>query len=53
MKYGGYSIMVWGAIKADESQALIKCSITLNSPAYQVVLENRLAQLYDANNTFM
>jgi transposase len=53
MKYGGYSIMVWGAIKADGSRALIKCPITLNSSAYQVVLENGLAQLYDANNTFM
>ena len=53
MTYGGYSIMVWGAIKADGSRALIKCPITLNSSAYQVVLENRLAQVYDANNTFM
>ena len=32
---------------------LIKCPITLNSSAYQVVLENGLAQLYDASNIFM
>jgi len=45
--------MVLGAIKADGSRVLIKCPITLNSSAYQLVLENGLAQLYDANNTFM
>ena len=53
MKYGGYSIMVLGAIKSDGGRALIKCPITLNSSAYQSVLENRLAQLYDENNKFM
>jgi len=53
VKYDGYFIMVWVAIKADGIRALIKCPIKLNSSSYQVVLENGLAQLYDANNTFM
>jgi len=34
MKYGGYSIIVWGAIKGNGSRALVKCPITLNSSEY-------------------
>jgi transposase len=53
MKYGGFSIMFWGAIKGDGSRTLIKCPIRLNSSAYQTVLESGLIGLYDSSETFM
>ena len=53
MKYGGYSIMLWGAIKGDGSRVLIKCPRTLNSSGYQTVLDEGLTPLYDASNIFM
>jgi len=53
MKYGGYSIMVWGAIKGDGSRVLVKCPTKLNSSEYQVVLDQGLKELCDTSNTFM
>ena len=53
MKYGGYTIMLWGAIKDDGSRALIKCPIKLNSNGYQNVLESGLVELYGDSDIFM
>jgi len=53
MKYGGYAIMIWGAIKGDGSRALVKCPIKLNSDGYQNVLEAGLVELYEDSNIFM
>jgi len=53
IKYSGYAIMLWGAIKGDGSRALVKCSIKLNSEANQNVLDENLVELYDSSNIFM
>jgi len=47
VKYGGFSILVWGAIKGDGSRMLIRCPITLDSNSYQSVLDNGLTDLLD------
>lgn len=46
-KFGGKSLMVWGAIKYDGSRSLIRCDSTLNSIEYQKVLENGLLPIYN------
>ena len=45
--------MLLGAIKGDESRALINCPIKLNSDGYQNVLESGLAELYGDSDIFM
>ena len=53
VKFGGASVLVWGAIKADGSKILIKCPDRLNSINYQSVLNEGLFQLYDPENILM
>ena len=53
IKYGGYAIRLWGAIKDDRSRALVKCPIKLNYEAYQNVLDASLVKLYDSSDIFM
>ena len=53
VKYGGFSILVWGAIKGDGSRMLIRCPIRLDSVSYQAVLDNGLKDLLDKNSIFM
>jgi len=53
VKYGGFSILVWGAIKGDGSRILIRCPARLDSNAYQAVLDAGLQELLDGNSIFM
>lgn len=53
VKYGGGSIMVWGAIKGDGSRILIKCPMPMNSVNYQRVLDQGLSNIYEDGNIFM
>jgi len=48
MKFGGGSVMVWGAIKKDGTKILIRCPDQLNSNGYMNVLDNcRICYLSD------
>jgi len=53
VKYGGYSVMVWGAIKGDGSRMLIRCPDRLDSVSYQSVLDCGLTGLLDDESIFM
>jgi len=53
VKYGGPSVMVWGAIKGDGSRVLVRCPKTLNSCAYQKVLNSGLFQLCGPLSVFV
>ena len=53
MKYGGISLMVWGAIKSDGSRILIRCPERLNSHEYQSILANGLLKIYNPSDIFM
>jgi len=53
VKFGGPSILVWGAIKGDGTRLLIKCPIRLDSVKYQMVLEEALCKIYDSESVFM
>ena len=50
VKFGGKSLMCWGAIKADGSRTLIRCQNTLNSENYQNVLVEGLLPIYNSSN---
>jgi len=51
-KFGGKSIIVWGAIKADGTRILIRCPDLINSIGYEEVLKKGLLPIYEADNTF-
>lgn len=53
VKYGGFSVMVWGAIKGDGSRILFKCPDRLKSDEYQQILSVGLREIYDKDNIFM
>lgn len=53
VKFGGASVLVWGAIKGDGSRLLIKCPKRLDSIKYQSILEEGLPNIYDTTNIFM
>ena len=53
VKFGGPSILVWGAIKGDGTKILCKCPSTLNSKKYQDVLDSSLMGLLNENSIFM
>lgn len=53
VKYGGFSVMVWGAIKGDGSRKLIRCPVRLDSMSYQAVLNKGLPDLIDDSSIFM
>ena len=52
MKFGGESIMVWGAIKADGTRIFIRCPDRMNSIGYEEVLKKGLLPIYEVHNTF-
>lgn len=52
VKYGGFSVHLWGAIKGDGTRTLIKCPQRLNSTEYQKVLEEGLLPFYDTQDIF-
>ena len=52
VKFGGKSIMVWGAIKADGTRILIRCPDRMNSIGHEEVLKKRLSPIHEAHNTF-
>jgi len=53
VKYGGYSVLVWGFIKADGNRMLIRCPQILNSAGYQSVLSQGLLDMYNSDDIFM
>jgi len=53
VKYGGFSILLWGAIKSDGTRILVRCPNKLNSEEYQRVLSKGLFEVYEASNNFM
>ena len=53
VKFGGKSLLCWGAIKFDGSRSLIRCEDTLNSAKYQDVLKEGLLPFYDSTETFI
>lgn len=52
VKFGGKSLMVWGAIKGDGTRVLIRCPDRMNSEAYKDVLKRGLLPIYEAQNIF-
>jgi len=53
VKYGGTSVLVWGAIRSDGNRILIKCPPRLDSLEYQHILSRGLPELYDSHLVFM
>jgi len=53
VKYGGFSVLVWGLIKSDGTRVLIRCPQILNSVAYQSVLDRGLLGAYHYDEIFM
>ena len=53
LKYGGISLLVWGAIRADGYRILIQCHLKLGSQEYQKVLRIGLSALYTPQMVFM
>lgn len=53
VRYCKYSLLVWGAIKADGTKVLIKCPNRLDSLGYQGVLDEGLQSIYCTNSIFM
>ena len=53
VKFGGRSLLVWGAIKEDGSRILLRCPPTLNSAGYQCILDEGLQDLYDHDSVLM
>ena len=53
VEYGGYSVLVWGMIKADSKRMLVRCPQILDSMAYQTVLDQGLLGLYNPDEIYM
>ena len=53
VKYGGFNVMVWGAIKGDGSKVLCRCPPIVNSKAYVKIIESSLLLMLDSNSVFM
>ena len=53
VKYGGFSVMVWGLIKADGTRTFIRFPHIMNSMEYQSVLSRRLLTVYNYNDIFV
>ena len=53
VKYGGLSVLVWGAIKGDGYRILIRCHVRLDSNAYHAVLDAGLQDLLEGDSIFM
>ena len=52
VKYGGFSILLWGAIKGDGTRILVRCPNRLNSEEYQRVSSKGLFEVYEVSNIF-
>lgn len=53
VKYGGFAIMAWGAIKGDGSRILKQCPVRLDSTGYQSILDEGLLPLLKGDDIFM
>jgi len=53
VKFGGKSLMVWGAIKKDGSRILLRCPPIMNSSNYQCILDEGLQHMYDRDSVMM
>ena len=53
MKFGGKSILVWGAIKADGTKMLLRCPPILNSSSYQCISDDALRDMYDRESVLI
>jgi len=47
IKFGGKSLIVWGAIKEDGTKILIRCPDWMNSEGYVEVLQKELLPIYE------
>lgn len=52
VKYGGFSVHIWGAIRGDGKRILRKCPQRLNSKDYRNILEEDLLPFYQHENIF-
>jgi len=53
VKFGGKSLLVWGAIKEDGTRILLRCPPILNSAAYQCILDEGLQHIYGRDSVLM
>ena len=53
IKFGSFSVLVWGAIKGDGTRFVMECPPTINSEKYIDILVNGLFPLYDPQDIFM
>ena len=53
VKFGGMSLMVWGAINGDGRRILIRCPDIMNSVSYQAILSKGLFDVCDRETIFM
>jgi len=53
VKFGGRSLLLWGAIKEDGSRILLRCPKIMNSAAYQSVLNEGLPDIYSRHSVLM
>jgi len=51
VKFGGWSILLWGAIKEDGSRILLRCPPILISATYQGVLHEGLRDIFQRLHT--
>lgn len=50
VKFGGKSLMVWGAVKATGERSLVQCLPRMNASEYQRVLACGLKEIYKRND---
>jgi len=53
VKFGGRSLLLWGAIKAVGCRILLRCQLIFDSSKYQSILDEGLRDLYDRNSVPM
>jgi len=53
VKFGGRSLLLWGAIKEDGSRILLRCPSVMNSRAYQSILDEGLRDIYGRDSVLM
>lgn len=53
VKFGGYSVMVWGAVKGDGLRMLKLCPVRLDSSSYQTILEDGLLPFLENDEIFI
>lgn len=52
VKYGGFSVHIWGAIKSNGTRSIIKCPQRLNSAGYENIITQGLLPMYEYEDIF-